>query len=148
VILCDSNIWLALALSRHSHHTAAREWLETVEEPASVFFCRATQQTFLRLLTNASVLGPYGNPPLTNREAWSIYEALLSDDRIVFQAEPTGVDSLWKKLAMRETASPKLWMDAYLSAFALAGRYRMVTTDAAFRQFPGLDLLVLERSGT
>jgi plasmid stability protein len=54
--LCDSNVWLALALSKHVHHTAAREWLETVEEPASVFFCRPTQQAFLRLLTNASVL--------------------------------------------------------------------------------------------
>jgi predicted nucleic acid-binding protein len=65
-MLCDSNVWLALALSKHRHHTAARG-----------------------------------------------------------------------------TASPKLWMDAYIAAFALAGRYRMVTTDAAFRQFRGLNLLVL-----
>ncbi|HEV7669681.1 MAG TPA: TA system VapC family ribonuclease toxin [Thermoanaerobaculia bacterium] len=142
--LCDTNVWLALALSKHVHHTAAREWLETVEVPTSVFFCRATQQAFLRLLTNASVLGPYGNPPLTNREAWSAYEAFLADDRIAFRAdEPAGVESFWKELAVRATASPKLWMDAYLAAFALAGRYSMVTMDAAFRQFRGLDLLVL-----
>jgi predicted nucleic acid-binding protein len=31
-------------------------------------------------------------------------------------------------------------MDAYLAAFALAADCRMVTTDAAFRQFRGLDL--------
>ena len=43
----------------------------------------------------------------------------------------------------RDCASPKLWMDAYLAAFALAGRNQKVTTDAAFRQFQGLDLLVL-----
>ncbi|HKH45633.1 MAG TPA: TA system VapC family ribonuclease toxin [Thermoanaerobaculia bacterium] len=148
MVLCDSNVWLALALSKHSHHIAARKWLETVEEPASILFCRATQQTFLRLLTNASVLGSYGNPPLTNRQAWSAYEALLDDDRIAFRAdEPAGVEPLWKELAVRETASPKLWMDAYLSAFALAGRYRMVTTDAGFRQFRGLDLLVLGQHG-
>lgn len=55
-------------------------------------------------------------------------------------------DPLWKELALRETASPKLWMDAYLAAFAIAGRFRMVTTDAAFRQFRGLDLLLLKRS--
>ncbi len=111
---------------------------------ASVLFCRATQQSFLRLLTNASVLRPYGNPPLTNREAWSACEALLTDDRIDFRAaEPAGLEPLWKELATRGTASPKLWMDAYLAAFALAGRYRMVTTDVAFRQFRGLDLLVL-----
>jgi toxin-antitoxin system PIN domain toxin len=147
VILCDSNVWLALVLSKHVHHNAVREWLETVEEPASIFFCRPTQQAFLRLLTNASVLGPYGNPPLTNREAWSAYEAFLSDDRIAFQGnEPVGVEPLWKQLSVRGTASPKLWMDAYLAAFALAGRYSMVTTDVAFRQFRGLDLLVLGQS--
>lgn len=146
MILCDSNVWLALLLSKHVHHAAAREWLETVENPSSVLFCRMTQQSLLRLLTNISVLRPYGNPPLTNREAWSICEALLADDRIDFRGdEPAGLESLWKELAMRETASPKLWMDAYLAAFALAGGYQMVTTDAAFRQFRGLDLLILSR---
>jgi toxin-antitoxin system PIN domain toxin len=147
MVLCDSNVWLALALSKHVHHGATREWLETVQEPASVLICRATQQAFLRLLTNASVLSPYGNPPLTNREAWSAYEALLADDRIVFWAdEPSGAEPLWKGFAVRSTASPKLWMDAYLAAFALAGRHQMVTTDAAFRQFRGLDVLVLGRA--
>jgi len=143
-MLCDSNVWLALALSKHWHHTEVRQWLETVEQPESVLFCRATQQTLLRLLTNASVLRPYGNPPLTNREAWAVYETLRADERIVFHAgEPAGVEPLWKELAARRSASPKLWMDAYLAAYALAGHYRMVTTDAAFRQFRGLDLLVL-----
>ena len=143
-MLCDSNVWLALALSRHVHHVAARNWLDTVEEPRSVFFCRATQQAFLRLLTNPAVLGPYGNPPLTNRQAWRAYEALLADDRIVLRAEePAGQEPRWKQMAMRDTASPKLWMDAYLAAFALAGGYCIVTTDTAFKQFRGLDLVLL-----
>jgi predicted nucleic acid-binding protein len=90
------------------------------------------------------VLSAYGNPPLTNRQAWEAYEALLADDRIIFRAEePVGLGPRWKDLALRDTASPKLWMDAYLAAFALAGGFRMVTTDAAFRQFAGLDLLLL-----
>ena len=81
---------------------------------------------------------------MTNREAWLAYEAFLSDDRIVFQAgEPAGLESLWKRFAMRGTASPKLWMDAYLAALALAGGHRMVTTDGAFRQFQGLYVVVL-----
>ena len=80
MVLCDSNVWLALALSRHAHHAVARQWFEAVEDPSSVFFCRATQQTFLRLLTNAAVLSPYGDPPLTNRQAWEAYESLLADD--------------------------------------------------------------------
>jgi toxin-antitoxin system PIN domain toxin len=144
VDLCDSNVWLALALSMHAHHAAAREWFEAVADPRSVLFCRATQQTFLRLLTNASVLSPYGNPPLTNRQAWEAYQALLADDRIAFRSEePAGLEAEWRRFAVRETASPKIWMDAYLAAFALAGDCRMVTTDAAFRQFRGLDLELL-----
>jgi hypothetical protein len=35
-------------------------------------------------------------------------------------------------------------MDAYLAAFAVAGRMRLVTTDYGFRQFQGLDLHVIE----
>jgi uncharacterized protein len=109
-----------------------------------VLFCRATQQTLLRLLTNAAVLAPYGNPPLTNQQAWSAYEALAADDRIALLAqEPAGVESKWRALAVRESASPKLWMDAYLAAVADAAGCTLVTTDTAFRQFGGLELLVL-----
>jgi toxin-antitoxin system PIN domain toxin len=115
-----------------------------VERPASIWFCRATQQTLLRLLTNASVLGAYGNPPLTNREAWAVYQALVADDRVSLRAtEPEGLEALWERFALRGTASPKLWMDAYLAAFALASGCQLVTTDGAFRQFRGLDLRVL-----
>lgn len=147
VNLCDSNVWLALALSGHAHHGLARDWLDSVDETAAVVFCRATQQSFLRLLTNAAVLAPYGNPPLTNREAWEAYEDLVADYRIVYRdEEPEGLESRWKGLALRDDASPKLWMDAYLAAFALAAGYRMVTTDAAFMQFAGLDLRLLTRS--
>ena len=145
MVLCDSNVWLALTLSKHLHHETASNWLDTVEEPASVCFCRATQQTLLRLLTNASVLSPYGNKPLTNRQAWKVYDALLADDRIVLRSEePAELETVWKLFALRGTASPKLWMDAYLAGFALAAGYRMVTTDAAFKQFRRLDLELLK----
>lgn len=70
--LCDSNVWLALALSAHVHHSVARDWFESVEVPATVLFCRATQQAFLRLVTNAAVLAPYGNQPLSNTEPPSL----------------------------------------------------------------------------
>lgn len=143
--LCDVNIWLALALSGHHHHESARAWLDAVEDPASVLFCRATQQAFLRLLTNSEILGAYGNPPLTNQQAWEAYEAFRADERIAFRAdEPPGIEEAWKRFALKGSASPKLWMDAYLAAFALTAGYRLVTNDGAFRQFPGLDLLIPE----
>ena len=142
--LCDVNIWLALALSGHAQHSVVRQWFDSVEGPGQALFCRSTQQSFLRLLTNSAVLAPYGNKPLTNAAAWSAYESLLADDRIEFAAqEPPGISERWKQLAAKRTASPKLWMDAYLAAFALAGQLTLVTNDRAFKQFRGLSLTLL-----
>lgn len=142
--LCDTNVWLALALSGHVHHAVARDWMEGIIEPESLRFCRATQHSFLRLLTNKAVLAPYGNPPLTNQQAWAAYEAFAADDRVTLQVtEPPGLESRWKQFALTGAASPKLWMDAYLAAFALASGWRFVTTDRDFRQFAGLDLVLL-----
>ncbi|MCL2770032.1 MAG: PIN domain-containing protein [Solirubrobacterales bacterium] len=142
--LCDVNVWLALTLSAHVHHRAAKRWLEGIAEPESVCFCRATQQALLRLLSNPAVLGPYGNHALTNAEAWAVLDAFLEDDRIVARSqEPPGVEPQWRRYAVRDSASPKLWMNAYLAAFARAGGDRIVTTDTAFRQFAELDVLVL-----
>ena len=144
MVLCDTNVWMALSLSRHSQHHLAQSWLDTVDTPGSIWFCRATQQSFLRLLTNKSVLGAFGNPPLSNRQAIHVYESLLSDDRIgLVVPEPPGLESCWRQYACRDTASPKLWMDAYLAAFAVSGGYQLVTNDSAYRQFAGLNLLVL-----
>lgn len=142
--LCDVNVWLALALSKHVHHRAVRRWLDGIDQPGALVFCRATQQALLRLLTNPAVLAAYGNPPLSNTDAWRVYEAFAADDRVALRAdEPPQVELHWKRFALREAASSKLWMDAYLAAFAVGGGLRLVTTDTAFRQFAGLDLLVL-----
>ncbi len=144
--LADSNVWLALALSKHVFHRAVRQWFDSQSPSDGVFFCRATQQSFLRLLTTQAVVAPYGIPALSNGGAWSVYEGFLADKRISRVEEPNGLESHWKRLAARGVASPKLWMDAYLAAFALANGYRLVTTDQAFRQFKGLDLLLLPQA--
>lgn len=144
MLLCDTNVWLALALSGHVHHRVARAWLDTVDEPGAIHFCRATQQSFLRLMTNRTVLGAYGSPPLTNSQAWAAYAAFLGDDRIVLtDREPHGLEAQWKAFAMRRSAAPKVWMDAYLAAFARAGGFELVTTDADFTQYRGLSLRLL-----
>lgn len=142
--LPDVNLWLALALSGHSLHPAARTWLDGQEAFASIFFCRGTQQGLVRLLTTAEVLAGYGIPPRTNREAWDVIESFMADERITFAHEPDGVEETWKGFAIRDTPSPKLWMDAWLAAFALRSGFQMVTTDKAFSQFKGLNLQVVK----
>ena len=49
------------------------------------------------------------------------------------------------QFTLRNTSSPKLWMDAYLAAFARAGGYQFITTDRAFSQFTDLDLVLIAR---
>lgn len=142
MVLCDVNVWLALALSHHLHHETVATWF--ADQSERMYFCRATQQSFLRLLTNAAVLAPYGNLPLTNQAAWEVYASFQADDRIDLAfGEPAGLEPIWKQFALTPSPSPKLWMDAYLAAFAVAGGYTMVTTDFGFRQFESLELQVL-----
>ncbi len=144
MFLVDSNVWIALSIKDHVHHKSVADWFTSITELASLHFCRMTQLSFLRLATTASVFAPYGDPPSTNVEALRGFEKLLADDRVAYlDREPRGFDARWREYSARTTASPKLWMDAYLAAFAAAGGYQLVTTDAAFTPFRGLDVLVL-----
>lgn len=88
----------------------------------------------------------YGFPDIDNQQAVEIltgYHELIYVD---FLNEPTGIHALWLKLANRNTASPKVWLDAYLAAFAISGKLPLVTTDKDFRQYipEGLDLQLLQ----
>lgn len=148
MVLCDTNVWLALALSAHSHHQLARDWLAQQEVAESIFFCRATQQSLLRLLNNSKLLQAYGNEALSNSDAWEVYESFLRDFRIRLKAdEPRGLEVYWREYAVRDTCSAKLWMDAYLAAFARAATLEMVTIDRGFEQFEGVKLILLSKDG-
>jgi len=85
----------------------------------------------------------YGLPPMNNIRAWQVMDGFLADPRIVWVPEPPNVETHWKKLAARHSPSPKLWMDAYLAACAIAGGFQLITTDKAFTQFKDLSLIVL-----
>jgi len=142
--LPDINIWLALALSKHTHHESAKAWLDAEDAPGGVQFCSSARRSILGLLTTTEVMALYGIKPLSNLEAWAVYEAFIADDRIVFRDEPPGLAEIWKKLAARRASSPKLWMDAYLAAFAITSGAQLVTLDKAFTQFPGLNVMVVK----
>jgi toxin-antitoxin system PIN domain toxin len=115
----------------------------TAEFPAC--FCRATEQSILRLLSTAAIQTTYGSPLITNEDAIRLLNEWQSGPNVTFVEEPAGTRELWLRFADRNTASPKLWMDAYLAAFAISGDFRFVTNDKAFRQFEsqGLNLQLL-----
>lgn len=60
-----------------------------------------------------------------------------------FETEPDGLDDTWLKLSETHTPSPKIWMDAYLAAFAISGGIRLITLDKDFKNFEPMGLNVL-----
>ena len=116
--------------------------MEALPARDQVVFNRATQTSFLRLLTQP-IAPDY--VPASQSGAWKLYETLLEDDRIHWIREPSGIDVLWRSLSENPRPSPKLWMDSYLAAFAIAEGCRLMTFDRGFKQFEsmGLDLLLL-----
>jgi toxin-antitoxin system PIN domain toxin len=144
-LLFDSNIWLALTFSAHPHHSLAKETLaaNTPENPAC--FCRATQQSFLRLATTPAILRAYGADGLTNQDVLSVFARLTELPGIRTLPEPPDLEPLWHRLAGLPSASPKVWMDAYLAAFAIRHEAEFVTLDRDFRNFEkdGLRLRML-----
>ena len=72
---------------------AAVDWLASVTEP--VFFCRVTQMSLLRLLTNPKVMV---EDLLTPEEAIRVYRELLGDERVSYAEKPRDTESVWLTL--------------------------------------------------
>lgn len=143
--LFDTNMWLAVVFPTHPFHVPAQTALQQSTPTHSAVWCRATQQSFLRLVSTPSLHKAYGAEGLTNRDALTALDALQALAQVTVRDEPPGTFTLWRTLAARDTASPKVWMDAYLAAFAIAGGLRLVTLDQDFKTHVpnGLNLSLL-----
>ena len=113
LVFPDVNVWLALASEEHTQRGAALDWWRPNDGP--IAFCRITQMGLLRLLTTATVMN---DRPLSMREAWRVYDGFLGDERVEFLTEPLSVERAFRGYSSSAHASPKLWADAYLTAFA------------------------------
>src|SRR5262249_9378773 len=125
----DVNVWLAAAWARHSLHIAAKDWLEA--ETGELGFCRVTQMSFLRLLTNPAITL---EDALTRRQAWDIYAKLSAQPRIRLIRESDNVEALWITFSKRDDKSHLLWTDDYVAAFVQAVEAELVTLDRGFKK--------------
>ncbi|HKN36132.1 MAG TPA: TA system VapC family ribonuclease toxin, partial [Terriglobales bacterium] len=132
------NVWLALIWSRHVHSETAQLWFEQAGEE-QFFFCRFTQVTVLRLLTTDQVMGKDAR---TMSEAWSLWDRIWADTRIVFLPEPDDIEREFRSRSRLSSRSPKVWADAYLLAFAAVAGLKLVTFDRALKSH-GVDVLIL-----
>ncbi len=143
--LFDSNVWLALTFSAHPHHSPAKQVFDAATDENPACFCRATQQSFLRLSTTPALLRAYGAEGFTNQDAVRLIAALAKLPKIRLLPEAADLEPLWLRLAGLPSSSPKVWMDAYLAAFAILHDAEFVTLDRDFRNFEkdGLKLRLL-----
>jgi len=133
----DVNVWFALAVADHPHHRPALAWWN--QESSLAGFSRLTQLGLLRLLTTASAMG---GQPLTNEEAWRVYDGFLSDNRVRLFPELPPIEDLFRSSSSGGHNSPKVWVDAYLAAYAAASNATVVTFDRAFAQYPVKSLIL------
>lgn len=138
--LCDVNFIFPLCYQHHTHHHLALDWLQTLDQAEQLVICRVSQLALLRLLCNRTLMK---EEVMTLTDAWSVYDALMRDDRFVFRMEPEGVEHNLRKLTALDLPALQIWQDAYLAAFAIAANLQLITFDRGFRQFKGLDLLLL-----
>lgn len=123
----DVNVWLALLMADHVHRHSARVWWES-GAAESIAFCRITQVGVLRLLTSVTAMN---GKPLSMQQAWRAHNRLFEDDRVELVREPDGMEEQFRKLSSLRSASPKVWTDAYLTAFAARIGATLVTFDRA-----------------
>ena len=140
VSLVDANVWLALAVDAHFHHSTAMVWFagQVVESCA---FCRITQMALLRHLTNSKIMGAANVQ--SQAQAWEVLEKLTADARVVDLDEPPELTPVFKSLTQSQFPAHKQWTDAYLAAFAQCLSLELVTFDGDFRSFTGQNVRVL-----
>ena len=138
--LVDVNVWVALTAIGHVHNSLALSWFDEADAD-QIIFCRVTQQGYLRLLTNRSVMRANVVSPA---EAWDFYDELLTDSRVIYRSEPPGLEQVWRKMTGRsKSRGPNFWTDAYLAAFAAAADLTIVTFDEGFDAYAGVRALNL-----
>jgi uncharacterized protein len=138
-LLPDINVWLVLAFAAHKHHSPAQTWFDGLAAEVC-FFCRLTQQGFLRLATKPRV---FPDDAVTLPAAWNIYDALVADPRVSFADEPVRIDARWRAYTQCEVFTPNAWNDALLAAFAQVADFRLITFDKGFSRFTDIECTIL-----
>ncbi|MGB0744808.1 MAG: TA system VapC family ribonuclease toxin [Opitutales bacterium] len=137
--LFDVNVWVALAFQTHPAHVLAKEAFESASSEAPAVFCRATQQSFLRLVTTPAIQKCYGSERIDNALAWDRWEFLAAMPQVLFLGEPPDLQKHWSAYAKSDLPAPKLWMDAYLAAYGIS----LLTLDRDFFNFEALNVQML-----
>ncbi len=141
MILLDVGVWLAAAWGRHVHHAAASSWFD--RQTDDLVFCRVTQMSLLRLLSNPAIMG---EDAVDRSEAWRVFDQLWADERVLWADEPAELDAVWRAISARQDKSHKLWTGDYLAAFAQTSGATLATLDSKLQgRYPSVRVEPLVR---
>jgi uncharacterized protein len=156
--LLDINVWFALVVENHAHHSIAKAYWEDVcemlaNEQASgsqaperkLHFCRHSMLGMIRLLTQPKTMQ---GSPLAVHEAWSIYQRFRLLPEVAFigeEASGLNMDRAIDQLLESQGQLPaRFWMDTYLASLSQSSGLRFVTLDHDFKRFDLPTMLLLE----
>ena len=138
--LVDVNVLVALLHARHAHSGLAVAWLESQDEARAIAICRVSQMGALRILTHPSVMK---DDVKTAAEFWRGWTKLIGDDRFSQVDEPPELEHAWRTVTAPFHRGRVAETDAYLAAFAIAGKHRIVSFDRGMNRFAGVDAEIL-----
>lgn len=144
--LLDLNVWMALCIPSHPHHSQARDWLAGADlNDGELLFCLPTEMGLLRLLTQTATMGGFGLSALTNDEAIAFLRELEMGMHVSRVESSPSTRENWLKAAARPAPAPKMWMDSYLAALSIGIGAEMVTFDNGFTNYVnhGINLRLL-----
>ncbi len=139
--IVDVNVLFALMHARHMHCRSAMAWLDRQDRVGSVGICRVAQMGALRLLTRSALMQ---EEVISPEQFWMGWDRMIRDDRLVWVAEPPGLEPVWREVTLALERGQCAETDTYLAAFANACEGTLVTFDRGFRRFSGLTLELLD----
>lgn len=72
---------------------------------------RATEQSFLRLVSTPAIFNAYRSDPITNRDALSALAAFAALPQVDLIEEPPELEALWWRLAGLEEAASDISLE-------------------------------------
>ncbi|MCW1924302.1 PIN domain-containing protein [Luteolibacter arcticus] len=138
--LPDVNVWVALTDTTHVHHRRAVGYWNS-DRSSRLAFCSFTRAGMLRVMTNPKAMA---GKPFDMPDAWRLYRDFADLPDIDFLADGPHTEVTMSRWCLGAGFPHRLWTDAWIAAIALENGYRVVSFDADFAKFPGLDFLHLQ----
>ena len=134
--LVDANVLLYAVDADARHHMQAKNWLDrALSGSDTVMLPWVCALAFVRLATSARV---YENP-LSVDDALDIVGSWMSQPNVIAPEPASGHLERMRELLTHTGSGGNLVTDAHLAALAIQHRATVVTFDADFGRFDGVD---------